>query len=90
MKPCPFACVINDAASVPFVPFKRLPTRETPPHLSYFCTAFIASCHAWKKPQLQLNFHNAFVIVGENIAQVEEEVIPGTHNSPGPLSVIPI
>lgn len=75
-------------------PSNALPARETPPppHLSYFCAAFIASCHVWKKQQLQLNFHNALVIVRENITsiQVEEEVLPGTRRSPSPLSVIPI
>lgn len=65
MKPCPFAYVINDAALVPFVPFKGLPNREMSPHLSYFCTDVIAFCHTWKEQQLQLNFHNAFVIVKE-------------------------
>ena len=91
--PWPFAPVINDAVLVPFVPFKRLPNREMSPHLSYFCTGFIALFHTWKKQQSQLSFHNAFVIVREKgNHQVKEEVPPGARNNPStsPLSVIPI
>lgn len=96
MKHCPFACVINDAALVPFVPFKRSshPRAATAAASFIFPRSLYSLLSCLEEAAVTAQFSQCLSDCQRKHhtveAQVEEEVMPGTRHSLSPLSVIPI
>lgn len=95
MKLCPFAWVINDAAPLPFVPFKRAShPRDAAATASFiFLRSLYGLLSCLEEAAVTAQFSQCLSDCQRKHhipAQVEEEVLPGTHHSPSPLSVIPI
>lgn len=95
MKLCPFAWVINDAAPLPFVPFKRSShPRDAATAASFiFLRSLYSLLSCLEEAAVTAQFSQCLsdCLRKHHIpAQVEEEVLPGTRHSPSPLSIIPI
>lgn len=94
MKLCPFAWVINDAAPLPFVPFKRAShPRDAAATASFIFLRSLYGLSCLEEAAVTAQFSQCLSDCQRKHhipAQVEEEVLPGTRHSPSPLSVIPI
>lgn len=96
MKLCPFAWVINDAAPLPFVPFKRSshPRDAATAKASFiFLRSLYSLLSCLEEAAVTAQFSQCLSECQRKHhipEQVEEEVLPGTRQCPSPLSVIPI